>query len=123
MELWFKEEAYEIVGAVIEAHKQLGSGFLEAVYQEALGIELARSYIPFNSFKKLDIMYKGTLLSKKYIADLVCYDKVILELKALSSLAPEHEAQILNYLKATGYRLGILLNFGEKSLIYKRIVL
>ncbi|GAB3648473.1 hypothetical protein GCM10028791_12300 [Echinicola sediminis] len=123
MELIYKREAFEIVGAAMDVHRHLGAGFLEAVYQEALEIELARREIPFCSYQRLTIKYKGVSLSKMYIADLVCYNKVILELKALSNLAPEHEAQLLNYLKATGYRLGILLNFGENSLTYKRMVI
>ncbi len=106
----------------MEVHKTLGCGFLEPVYQEALSIEFKKQHIPFEKEKVLSIVYKDIELEKKYIADFICYDKIIVELKALSQLTSEHESQILNYLKATGYKLGILVNFGEKSLIYKRMV-
>jgi GxxExxY protein len=92
------------------------------VNQEALSIEFGKQHIPFEKEKVLSINYKDIELEKKYIADFVCYDKIIIELKALSSLNSEHESQILNYLKATGFKLGILINFGEKSLKYKRMV-
>ncbi len=103
-------------------HKTLGCGFLEPVYQEALSIEFKRQNIPYEKEKILTIFYKGIELEKKYIADFVCFGKIIVELKALSSLTSEHEAQILNYLKATGLKLGLLVNFGEKSLKYKRMI-
>ncbi len=103
-------------------NRELGPGFLEAVYQEALAIEFGKQHIPFEQEKVLSIVYKDIELEKKYIADFICYDKIIVELKALSQLTSEHESQILNYLKATGYKLGILVNFGEKSLKYKRMV-
>jgi len=92
------------------------------VYQESLSIEFKKQHIPFEKEKVLSIVYKDIELEKKYIADFICYDKIIVELKALSSLNSEHESQVLNYLKATGYKLGILINFGEKSLKYKRMV-
>lgn len=114
--LIYPEEAYKIVGAAMEVHNQLGPGFLEAVYQEAMEIELTKREIPFESQKKIQIKYKDTLLSQFYIADLFCYDKIIVELKSISNINEEHQAQILNYLKATQCKLGILINFGEKSL-------
>ena len=122
-ELIYKVEAYNIIGAAMNVHKELGCGFLEAVYAEALVIELAELGIPYIREALLQIDYKGHTLRKSYVADFICYDKIIIELKALSSLDNAFEAQVLNYLKATGYKLGILINFGEQSLKYKRIVL
>ena len=121
-ELIYKEEAYKIIGAAIEVHKELGNGFLEAVYQEALGIEFDKRQILFDREAHLEIQYKGILLNKSYIADFICYNKIIIELKAVNTLESSHKAQVLNYLKATGFRLGILLNFGSTSLEYKRLV-
>ena len=106
----------------MEVHSMLGCGFSEAVYQEALAIEMTERGIPFELEKLIQIDYKGKVLKKYYQADFVCYDKIILELKALSALTSEHESQLLNYLKATGLKLGILINFGEKSLVYKRFI-
>ncbi len=119
----YKDESYHIIGACMEVHKTLGCGFLEAVYQEALKIEFTNLSIPFYREQQLNIRYKNQLLSKKYQADFICYDKIILELKAVDSIAGIHVSQVLNYLKATGYQLGIIVNFGEQSLRYKRIVL
>jgi GxxExxY protein len=121
-ELVSKEESYKIIGACFEVHKELGNGFLEAVYQEALEIELIKQQIPFEREKALSISYKNVRLGKKYVADFVCFDKIIIELKALSQLNGEHESQVLNYLKSTGYKLGLLINFGESSLKYKRLI-
>ncbi|WP_346857764.1 GxxExxY protein [uncultured Draconibacterium sp.] len=118
----YKEESYEIIGACMEVHKQLGCGFLEAVYQEALAIEFENRKIPYEQEKRLQIEYKGKILKKEYVADFVCYDKIIIEVKALSKLAPEHLAQTLNYLKITDFDLGLLVNFGKSSLEYKRVV-
>ena len=122
IELLYKEEVYNIIGAAMEVHSVLGCGFSEAVYQEALAIEMAERGIPFEQEKFIQIAYKKKVLKKYYQADFVCYDKIILELKALSALTSEHESQLLNYLKATGLKLGILINFGEKSLVYKRFI-
>jgi GxxExxY protein len=119
----FKDESYQIIGACMEVHKELGCGFLEAVYQEALSIEFSKRNIPFEQEKYLTINYKGELLQKKYKADFICYDKIIIELKALSKFAPENMAQTLNYLKITDFQLGLLVNFGTTSLQYKRVVL
>jgi len=118
-----EEESYRIIGACLAVHNELGCGFLEAEYQEVLAIEFKNSGIPFEQEKPLSICFKGVQLNKKYIADFICYDKIILEIKALSSISSEHESQLLNYLKATGLKLGILINFGEKSLNYKRLLL
>lgn len=106
----------------MEVHKNLGCGFLEAVYQEALEIEFKVNNISFLKEAPLKVLYKGKYLEKTYCADFVCYDKIIVELKATKSIEAVHEAQIMNYLKATGYKLGLLINFGEQSLNYKRIV-
>ena len=121
-DLLYKEEAYRIIGACMEVHKELGCGFLEAVYQEALELELDQQDIPFEREKVLKIHYKGYQLAKEYVADFVCFDKIILEIKALSSLTSEHEAQVLNYLKTSNFKLGLLVNFGQASLQYKRFV-
>lgn len=107
----------------MEVHKTLGPGFLEPVYQEALTLELTEAKIPFIKEKTLNVWYKEKLLNKKYIADFVCFDEIIVELKAVESLCPEHIAQVLNYLKTTGKKLGLLINFGSKSLQYKRVIL
>ena len=122
-ELIFKDEIYKIIGACMEVHKFLGCGFLEAVYQEALAIEFTKQRIPFRQEKELKIPYKDVVLNKRYYADFICYEKIIVETKALSSLTTDHDAQVLNYLKATGFKLGLLVNFGEKSLKHKRLVL
>lgn len=122
-DLIFKSESYEIIGACMEVHNELGCGFLEAVYHEALIIELDKQNIPFLTEHKLDIFYKGQKLSKQYQSDFICFDKIIVEIKASIDLSSDNEAQVLNYLKATGYKLGILVNFGRRSLQYKRLVL
>jgi len=120
--LIYKGECFKIIGACMEVHKELGPGFLEAVYQEALAMEFSRQNIPFVQKKGLDIEYKKILLNKKYEADFFCYDKIIVEIKALNKLISDHEGQILNYMKASNCKLGILVNFGERSLKYKRMV-
>ncbi|MGI8587774.1 MAG: GxxExxY protein [Chloroflexia bacterium] len=122
-EIILKEEVYAVVGAAFAVYRELGVGFLEAVYQEALEIELRDRAIPFESQKLLPIQYKGQVLTKAYIADLVCYGSIILELKALDRLTGREEAQILNYLKATNFRVGLLVNFGSSpQLQWKRFV-
>ena len=118
-----KDICYEIIGACYEVHKELGCGFLEAVYQEALLREFQNRLIPFKKEATINISYKGEFLNKYYQADFICFDEVLIELKALSSLDSSHEAQILNYLKATGLKLGLLVNFGETSLKFKRVIL
>lgn len=117
------DESYAIVGAAIEVHRELGPGFLEAVYQEAMEIELASREIPFQAQAQIRVRYKEHTLKRDYFADLVCYEQVIVEIKALSRLTGKEEAQTLNYLKATGFKLGILLNFGSHGkLEWKRLV-
>jgi GxxExxY protein len=122
MELLYRDEAYTIVGAAMEVHKELGYGFLEGVYHEALEHEFKLRYIPYRREAPISIFYKSAVLAKSYIADFICYDKIIIELKALSKLNSDHKAQVLNYLKAAKFKLGILINFGTKSLEYQRII-
>lgn len=120
----YKEESYKIVGAAFKVYNNLGHGFLEAVYQEALEIEFERQGIPYEREKELSIIYDGIQLKQTYKADFVCYGKIIVELKAVSELVDAHRSQIYNYLHATGYRLGLLLNFGcSDELEKERIVL
>ena len=107
----------------MEVHSELGCGFLEGVYQEALEIIFEDKGIPYEREKELTISFRGKKLKKKYFADFVCYGKVLIELKALNELDTSHESQVLNYLKATGLKLGLLINFGSTSLKFKRIVL
>ena len=116
----YPHEAYEIIGAAMEVHNTLGQGFLESVYQEALEIEMRKRNIPFTSQAKIQIQYKEVPMEHFFVADFVCYDKIIVELKSVSAILPEHEAQIINYLRATSFKLGILLNFNEESLFFKR---
>jgi GxxExxY protein len=106
----------------MEVHRELGSGFLEAVYQAALEVELTLRGITFRSQPSLKIKYKGRQLDKVYQPDLICYDTIIVELKAISILSGTEESQVINYLKASGYKLGLLINFGRESLQYKRFV-
>jgi len=121
--LIFKEEVYAIVGAAMEVHRVLGPGFLEPVYQEAMEIESTVRAIPFEPQQTIIIHYKGHRLKKEYIADLVYFDKIIVELKALDCLSGKEESQILNYLRATGMKVGVLINFGSTSkLEWKRFV-
>ena len=123
-DLLFKEEVYRIIGAAIEVHRELGIGFLEAVYQEAFEHELASRLIPFTSQQFLKIFYKGKPLIKEYCADLVCFGSIIVELKALQKLSGNEESQVINYLKATGMRVGLLINFGSQGkLEWKRLIL
>jgi GxxExxY protein len=121
-DILFKDESYNIIGAAMAVHNELGSGFLESVYQEALEKEFSFRCIPYKREIQLPIFYKGELLSKKYIADFICYDKIIVELKAVSSILSEHKAQVLNYLKATNMELGIIINFGESQLKSDRLI-
>ncbi len=120
----YKEESYKIVGAAFKVYNTLGAGFLEAVYQEALEIELQRQGIPYEREKELKIVYDGVELKQTYKADFVCYGKIIVELKAVSALDDAHRAQMYNYLHATGLKIGLLLNFGNAEELEKqRIVM
>ena len=122
MNLIHKEETYKIIGSAMEVHSTLGNGFLEAVYQEALAIEFERKGIPFKQETKLEVIYKGKTLSKHYKADFICYNKIIVETKATKELLGIDEAQVINYLKATGIKIGLLINFGTESLEHKRLL-
>jgi len=121
-ELIFKDEVYQIVGAAMEVSNQLGCGFLEAVYQEALAAEFTLRGIPFQAQVELPVYYKGERLDCLYRVDFVCCEGVLVELKALRDFGGVEEAQVLNYLKATHLERGLLLNFGRPSLQYKRFV-
>jgi GxxExxY protein len=114
-ELLFKEEVYGIVAPAIEVHRELGNGFAEAIYQEAMQVELATRQIPFESQKVLQVFYKGRPLEKSYVADFICFNAIIVEIKVLNQLSGKEESQVLNYLKATGLRVGLLINFGSHS--------
>ena len=116
------QRTYKIIGCAMEVHKELGCGFLEAVYQAALGEEFGIQEIPYKSQPVVEIFYKGEPLNKVYQPDFVCFDEVIVEIKALSCLTGLEESQLINYLKATGLKVGLLINFGSKSLEYKRLV-
>ena len=116
------QQTHAIIGAAMEVHRQLGPGFLEPVYQEALAIELAARAIPFQPQCELHVYYKGQKLTCSYKADFVCYESVIVELKALKAITGVEEAQLLNYLKATRLERGLLVNFGRPSLEFKRFI-
>ncbi len=111
--LLFKEESYKIQGAIFEVYREMGCGFLEAVYQECLELELSRRKIPFQSKVSIKLSYKGEQLTQTYQPDFICYNKIIIEIKAVKEIAPEHKAQLMNYLKSTGLDLGLLANFGS----------
>ena len=120
----YREESYSIVGACFEVYREKGCGFLEAVYQECLEIELALRNVPFKAQAELSLSYKGKPLRQTYRPDMICYEKIVVELKAVTELTNEHRAQLHNYLKATGMRLGLLVNFAHyPKLEYERIVL
>jgi GxxExxY protein len=111
-DLLFPNEVFQIQGAVFEVYRAMGAGFLEGVYQECLALEFGRRSVPFAAQKALALEYKGQRLQQGYVADFVCYDRIIIELKAVRAIAPEHRAQTINYLRATGMKLGLLVNFG-----------
>ena len=122
-ELLYKEEVYAIIGAAIEVHRELGSGYLEAVYEECITIESKRRNVPFETQVELDIRYKGETIQKKYIADYIGFGKILVEFKCIPKLTKVEEAQIINYLKTTGIQVGLLINFGSKGkLEWKRYV-
>ena len=122
IKILYKEESYKIIGVCMKVHRELGSGFLEAIYEEALKKEFANSKVPFKSQVKLKVFYEGEQLKKYYIADFICYGKIILEIKSVSQVPVVFYAQIKNYLSATKMQLGMLINFGQSSLTYKRII-
>ncbi len=119
-ELIFKDEVFRIIGAAMEVSNHLGCGFLEAVYQEALGIEFTERRIRHEAQKRIKISYKDTVLNKEYFADFLCEDRIIVEIKAIKAISGIEEAQLLNYLKATGLPLGLIVNFGSKKLEWRR---
>jgi GxxExxY protein len=124
MELLFKEECFRIMGACFEVYKEMGCGFLEAVYQECLELEFRTQDIPFKAQAELTLSYKGKQLKQRYFPDFILHDKIVLEIKAISDLAAEHRAQVHNYLRATGIRLGLLVNFGHyPKVTWERIIL
>ena len=108
-----REEVFAVQGAVFEVNRMLGAGYLEAVYQESLALEFAERGIPFVAQPTLRLEYKGTALRAVYVPDFICFGRVLVELKALGAIAPEHRAQVLNYLKAAKLRVGLLVNFGR----------
>ena len=120
----YKEESYAIIGAFFNVYKEKGNGFLEAVYQECLEIEFPFQKIPYEAQKDLQLTYRDQILKQTYKPDFLCYDKIIVEIKALSKIVDEHRAQILNYLNGSGFKLGILVNFGHHpKLEYERFIL
>ena len=116
------QETYNIIGSAMAVHSELGHGFLKAIYHEALEREFNMQGIPFSKEKKLPVYYKKYKLKSYYLADFICYDSVIVEIKALRRLSGNEEAQLINYLKASGLNRGLLINFGAKQLQYKRLV-
>ncbi|WP_372641002.1 GxxExxY protein [Ancylomarina sp.] len=119
----YKNECYEIIGCCMSVHSELGAGFLEAIYQEALEFEFNREALPFEKEVGIEVSYRGEKLNKNYFADFICYGEIIIELKAVKTLEDSHYAQLLNYLKATEKKIGLLINFGAKSLQYKRVIM
>lgn len=117
------DETFRIRGAVFEVHSTLGSGFLEAVYQECLALEFAARAIPSRAQQPMTLDYKGTRLRQTYIPDFICFDRIIVELKVVRAIAPEHRAQMINYLRATGMKLGLLVNFGSAEAKIERFAL
>lgn len=122
--VYLSDETYEVVGAAMEVYYKLGPGFLEPVYQQALAIEMELRGIPFRQEARFPISYKERILDKEYVADFFCYDQIVVELKAVSSLSPVDWAQVINYLKVTGCRVGLLFNFGSHGrLEWKKLVI
>ena len=122
-EIIYKEESFRIIGLCMEVHNNLGKGFLEIVYKDAFEYELRKNNIHFGREKEYVVNYKDVILPHKFYADFVVFDKIILEVKGMAGIAEEHIAQTLNYLKVSGLKLGLIVNFGELSLQYKRVVL
>lgn len=121
-EIILKEESYRIVGICMEVHRELGMGFKEIVYKDAMEYEFEKNKIPFRREKKYEITYKGIILPHSYCADFIVYESIILEVKAASMIVNGFVKQTINYLKASGLKLGIIANFGEQSFISKRVV-
>jgi GxxExxY protein len=122
-EILFKQEVFQIIGGCFAVYNDKGHGFLEPVYQDCMEIELEHLSIPFDAQRELALSYRGRTLRRSYIPDFLCYDKIIVELKAVKELCDDHRAQVLNYLKATGLQLGLLINFGnQRGLQWERII-
>ncbi|RUA13497.1 MAG: GxxExxY protein [Flavobacteriia bacterium] len=122
-QILYKNESYFVVGLCMDVHNELGKGFSEAVYSDALEIELKSNGVPFRKEVKFDIIYKGELLKHHYFADFIIDDKIILELKAVENISSSHVKQTMNYLAASKMKLGLIINFGEDQLTYKRVLL
>jgi GxxExxY protein len=116
------DQTYEIIGAAMAVHRELGCGFLERVYHEALATELLSREIPFRREVKFGVVYKGRLLPLTYLVDFICYEDIVVEIKALAAIGPNERAQAINYLRVSGYKRGLLLNFGARSLQFQRFV-
>lgn len=123
VELLYKDEVYKIIGAAMEVHRELGPGFLEAIYQEAMEIEMRDRVVPFISQPQLNVYFKNYKLEKVYIPDFTCYDKIVVEIKAMKHLTEREESQTFSSTRAAQYRLGVLINFGAVSLEWKRYVI
>ena len=121
-DILYKDESYKIIGSCMKVHAELGAGFLESVYQEALEKQFIKDGVPYVREKLLKIQFDGEQLKKTFKADFVCYDTIVVELKAAICIHKDYTDQIYNYLKSTKLQLGILVNFGERSLVYKRIL-
>lgn len=123
-EVLYKQEVFQIIGGCFAVYNDKGHGFVEAVYQECVEIELEHLRVPFDAQRELALSYRGRTLRRTYIPDFLCFEKIIVELKAVKELCDEHRAQVLNYLKATGLQLGLLVNFGnQRGLQWERIIL
>lgn len=120
--LKYEQETYQIIGAALEVSNNLGCGFLESVYQEALAIELRRKEVPFIEQAEIEIQYKGISLEKIFRVDFLCFETIIVEIKAIQNLSKREEAQLLNYLKAAKSEIGLILNFGSRKLTWKRMI-
>jgi GxxExxY protein len=121
-EIIFKEESYHIIGLCMEVHRQLGMGFREVIYKDALEIEFRENDVPYQKEKLFQIEYKGIILPHSYKADFIVFDQIVLEVKSTSLIVDSFVAQTINYLKASGLKLGMIANFGEKSFTFKRVV-
>ncbi|MGF7141289.1 GxxExxY protein [Roseimarinus sediminis] len=122
MDLLFEKETYSIIGACMSVHKELGNGFLESVYEEALEREFTKRNIPYKRQCRLNVLYDGKPLDKYFKADFLCFDQIILEIKAANFLHPDNQKQVINYINAAEKAVGLLINFGEPSLKWKRFI-
>jgi len=120
--LLFKDETYQVIGACIKVHKNLGKGFEDCVYKEAIAHELSKAEVPFEKQKQLSIYYNGNKLNSHFVADFVCFDKIIVEIKSLNILDPVIKKQTINYLRSTNFEVSLLVNFGENKLTWERFI-